>query len=301
MVAILLAAAFPGAQGLSQAAPIPIGAPTNLWNVVSLGSLNTMDYVVDQQTGQPESDIVGGVGHAAFYWHFDNNGSASNTDGTLSFRARMGGDLGPGGFDNYLYVGVFADAGDSIDLFIGVKGAGSAANQGIKIWAPGGGANISPNTTTINAPASQVSYAKTAANYDWSPVNTPGLDPSLSNSNLDNDGGTDYFLSFSIPFSAVAAEAQRLAAILITDQTVLRYVLATATNENSFNQDIGGVPKAYDGNATYSSLGTISVALAPNPPPPPPPPPAIPEPGTVLTTGGALLVVGLLMRCKVRQ
>lgn len=89
---------FTGVMGT--AAPIPITAPTNLWNVVSLGSLNQMDYIVDLQTGQPESDIVGAPGHPGIYWHFDNNGAASSTDGTLSFRVRLGQDTNPAGFDN---------------------------------------------------------------------------------------------------------------------------------------------------------------------------------------------------------
>ncbi len=290
-------ALFTGVMGT--AAPIPITAPTNLWNVVSLGSLNQMDYIVDLQTGQPESDIVGAPGHPGFYWHFDNNGAASSTDGTLSFRVRLGQDTNPAGFDNYLYVGILADAGDTIDMFVGVQGSGSTAQKGIKIWAPGAGLNISPSTTTISSPADQVRYAFTSSNYDWSPVNTTGLDPTLTNSDLDGGGKTDYFLSFSIPFSAVVIEAQRLAGLMITDQTALRFVLATATNQNSFNQDIGGLNGGLSSTQTYTQLGAISVALTPSapPPPPPPPPPApVPEPAAMLLTGSGLVAAALLAK-----
>lgn len=286
-------------QGLALAAPIPITAPTTDWTVVSLGSLNQMDYVLDLQTGQPESDIVGTLSNPGFYYHFDNNGAGSTTDGTLSFRVRVAADSSPAGFDNYLYVGILANAGDSIDMFVGVQGAGSASDKGIKIWAPGAGLNVSPSTTTISAPASQIHIIRTSSNYNFSAVNTPGLDPTLTNSDLDGGGDADYFISFSIPFSIVVSEAQRLASLLIDDQTALRFVLATATNQNAFNQDIGGVNGGLNSTLTYTQLGAASTALQMDPPlllEATPPAVVVPEPGTWAFVGCGLAAAGLMAR-----
>lgn len=289
--AIFILSAAIWLQSFAFAAPIPVTAPTTNWTVVSVGSLNQMDYIIDQQTGQAESDIVGTLANPGFYYNFDNNGAGSATDGTLSFRVRVAADSSPAGFDNYLYIGILANAGDSIDMFVGVQGAGSASDKGIKIWAPGSGLNVSPNTTTISSPASQVHILRNSSNYNFSPVTTPGLDPTLTSSDLDGKGNTDYFISFSIPFSAVVSEAQRLAGLLINDQTALRFVLATATNENSFNQDIGGVNGGVNSPLTYSALGATSTPLQLDPPPPPV---IVPEPATWAFTGCGLAAAALL-------
>lgn len=284
-------------QSLSVAGPIPITAPTTLWTVVSLGSLNQLDYFIDQQTGQPESDIVGTTANPGFYYNFDNNGAALNTDGTLSFRVRLAADTNPAGFDNYLFIGILANAGDSIDMFVGVQGSGSASDKGIKIWAPGAGLNVSPNTTTISAPAAQVHIIRDSSNYHFAPVTSPGLDPNLTNSDLDAKGDTDYFISFSIPFSVVVSEAQRLAGLLIDDQTALRFVLATATNQNSFNQDIGGVNGGVNSPLTYSELGATSTPIQLDPAPPPV---IVPEPGTWAIVGLGLVALAAANRRRRR-
>jgi len=128
-------------------------------------------------------------------------------------------------------------------------------------------------------------------------VTSPGLDPNLTNSDLDAKGDTDYFISFSIPFSVVVSEAQRLAGLLIDDQTALRFVLATATNQNSFNQDIGGVNGGVNSPLTYSELGATSTPIQLDPAPPPV---IVPEPGTWAIVGLGLVALAAANRRRRR-
>ena len=251
---------------------VDVTSSTASWTPITYGS-NHPDPSQDQQTGSTESDIVGDASHPSVYTAFGDAGTPSLTDGTLGFRIRLGADQSPAGFKGALFVGIDANGDGALDLFIGVNNAGSADTIGI--WNPGTGANISPNTTSIVS-APLVAYTITALNYYWTAVNST-IDPTVgSATDLNGDGKNDYFLTFSVPFADVVAQ---LAAkgITVTQNSAISYVVATATQANSLNQDLNGVGGTYDPNATWSTLGVISdpITLAGNPPP-------IPEPNTAL-------------------
>lgn len=271
---------------VAKALPITIDSPTTSWTIFTLASGNPMDFLGDQQTGQSESDIIGNSGHPGVYYHFDNNGVASHTDGNLYFRVRTGRDQNPAGFQNVLFVGILADAGDSIDLFIGYDGG---AGQ-IKIWWAGNGTNVSPNTTTINSPTNQVFFPVNSSNYHWAPVNST-IQPGLTSTDINADGFTDYFLSFMIPFQSVVNELARAVSINITDQTALRFVIATATQQNSLNQDLGGVQGGVNSAQTWTQLGATSPPISLGGPPPPIG--DVPEPGTWAMLGAGLAFLAI--------
>ncbi len=80
---------------------------------------------------------------------FNNNGTASSTDGTLGFRIRvgeMGGTNANPAFKAAAWIGIDADLNGSVDAFIGVNFSGSSNSFGI--YDAGTGANNSPSTTT---------------------------------------------------------------------------------------------------------------------------------------------------------
>jgi hypothetical protein len=197
----------------------------------------------------------------------------------MYFRIRLGRDQNPVGFKTGLFVGINIPSVDNaLKLFLAVDNAGSG--DGIKIFAAGAGANISPSTTSMSVPVSQKIYAETAANYDWHIVD-PTYDPNPGlNLDTNADGSTDYFLSFSLPFADVVSEMLRLSSLTITDQTVIRFVVATATQHNSLNQDLGGINGGVNSASTWESLGgfTTSAALSPTIA-------SVPEPATILLTG----------------
>lgn len=246
--------------GTAEATAIDLSGPTTGWTVVSYAN-NNPDPSNDQQTGTPEGDIVGNSLHPSVYTTFDNAGTPSLTDGYFAFRIRVGADTNPSGFKTAVFVGIDANNDGKLDLFIGINNSGSSDTVGI--WNPGTGANISPNTTSIVS-TPLVSYTPTASNYFWAPVTTVN-DPTVgSATDIDGGGQNDYFLTFSVPFSDVVTQLAALGVAGVNENTVLSYVVATATQANSLNQDLNGVGKTYDPSATWQSLGVLSNPMSAN-------------------------------------
>ena len=243
-----------------------ITQPTSSWTAITYSGPNQYDYAGDQQTGDHSSDITGDSSNPALYMLSDPGTSGSSTDGTLFFRARLGTAGAGNVFDRNLFVGLDANGDGALDLYVGVHNQGSADE--LAIYGPGSGANVSPNTTTISGP--DVSYTETALNYHYAAVDTPTTD-------VDGDGNTDFFLSFGIPFADIVAQLA-VQSIGIDDTTDLAFVLATATQDNSFNQDVNGLPKNYDNSATWSDLGALSDPIAPAAA-------AVPEPHSLFLMG----------------
>jgi hypothetical protein len=258
---------------------LTINSPTTQWQPIVLASTNQADYFNDEQTGRPESDLVGNASNPVAYYKFDGANTPSLTDGTLGFRVRIGSDLPQvGTFDSVLFIGVDGNNDGALDLFVGVdnKGGGTPA---IKIWDAGTGLNNSPSTTTVAVPSAQKIYTETSANFDFSQVSLT-IDPTATSFDLDADGSTDRFVSFSVPFADFVAEMERLANLTIDQNSSLRFVVATSTQDNSLNEDFNGIPKNYDGALTWNQLGGMSSPLV-----------AAPEPaGWVLSVLGLMLV-----------
>jgi hypothetical protein len=237
-----------------RASVVDVTSPTTSWTAVQYSN-STPDPSSDQQTGSSEGDIVGNSLHPSFYTTFGDAGTLSLTDGTIGFRMRLGADVNPAGFKTALFVGIDANGDGAIDLFVGVNNSGAADTIGI--WNPGNGANISPNTTTIVS-TPLMSYAQVAANYHWAPVNTT-IDPTVGTAtDIDGGGQNDYFLTFSLPFSDVITQLSTRGIAGVDQNSTFSYVMATATQANSLNQDLNGVGKNYDGSATWSTLGALA-------------------------------------------
>jgi len=258
------------------AATIDPGTATTFWDAVGYPTIEP-DFDDDQQTGIADSDIVGEAAHPAFYIQFDDAGTADPTDGWIAFRVRLGADTPPAGFSHFFGVGVDADLDGDLDIFLGVDNSGAADE--VAIWDGGSGLNVSPNTTTLsNSPLSSdpVDSTPVTGNYDWSQV-TAALDPTASDFDLDDDGNTDYFLSFVIPFADVVAAVGGG----FDDATQVAYVIGTSNQSNALNNDLGGPDDSnLDGDLTWTQLGALTNPAAP-----------IPEPGAALLW--AVAVAGL--------
>lgn len=234
---------------------------------ISLGS--KYDFLDDQQTGDPASDIVGSAAHPGFFTAFDNAGTASLTDGSIGFRVRLdnhGGSNNNIRFDRNLWVGIDADLNGSIDAFIGVATPGSSTSLGI--YDAGTGTNTSPNTTTIAALTANYTYTGTAANYDYRAVSFP-TDGGTLNDLTPGGTDTDYYVSCIVSFADVAAFlTTQLPAVFnattpFTENTPLRYVLGTSTQSNSLNQDLGGINnKTATLTSTWTVLGGFSPTIS---------------------------------------
>ena len=249
--------------------------PISNWTAISYSSGNQTDYFDDQQTGNTtsSSDIVGLGSDDAFYTQFDNGGDdTSLTDGTLFFRVRLGA---PGGnstpeFDRNLFIGVDADGDGALDLYLGVHHQGSSDE--LAIYGPGTDLNVSPNTTSITGPVQTITEVD-GVNYDYSAV-------TLGDTDLDDDGETDYYLSFAYDLQTIVDAMLAQAGITMDENTMLSYVLATATQDNSFNQDLNGVGKTYSVSDDWSTLGALAdpISASGNVS-------AVPEPGALALLG----------------
>jgi hypothetical protein len=268
---------------LASASIVDVTSPTTDWTPITYAS-NNPDPSNDQQTGSGEGDIVGNINHPSLYTAFGDAGTLSLTDGTLGFRVRVGADDSPAGFKGAFFVGIDANHDGALDLFIGVNNSGSSDMIGI--FAPGTGANTSPNTTSI-VTTPLFSYAITASNYSWLAVNTT-IDPSVGTAtDLNGDGKNDYFLTFSVPFADVIAALSGRGINGIDQNSTFSYVAATSTQGNALNQDLNGVGAGYDGNATWGTLGVVSDPITAGGVP-------VPEPNTALFS--ALIVAAAIVR-----
>ncbi|RPJ35833.1 MAG: PEP-CTERM sorting domain-containing protein [Verrucomicrobiaceae bacterium] len=271
--------------GSAQAATyIPVGSSSTLWTPMI--SINGYDFHTDQQTGQAEADIVGGTGtNYGFLVTFHDNGTVSSTDGTLAFRVRLDkadGNKNDPEYSGLVWVGVDADTDGDLDVFLGANMQGNAATNAVEIRAPGTGLNISPNTTTISGTAYKT-YAldriedATPANYNYRAVDQL-IDGGINDVTQTTTGDPDYYLSFMVPFADIVQYLGSLSApINITENTQLRFVVATAKQANSLNQDIGGVAGGVNSSVTWEDLGGFTPPYTP-----------VPEPSSTLLLLGSL-------------
>ena len=218
--------------------------------------IGNYDYLGDQQ-GAVSGDIVGSRTDYGLFTTFNDNGSSSNTDGTLGFRIRLdtaGGPSNKPAFDRAAWIGIDADLNGSVDVFIGANFSGSATDLGI--YAAGTGLNTSPNTTTIASAPYKSLYTISTANFNYRPVDFgTNKDGGTTNDvTTTSTGDPDYYVSFMVPFADVASFLSTKS-INITDQTSLRYVSATATQGNNLNQDLGGVNGNLNSTDTWANLG----------------------------------------------
>jgi hypothetical protein len=277
---------------LSAHAQIVPNSPTTNWTAVIYPASNptTPDPFSDQQTGSKEGDIVGSSSVPSFYTTFYGAGTPSLTDGQIAFRLRVAEEQNPPGFSGAAFVGIDGNADGKLDVFVGVNNSGSTAQVGF--WRAGNGLNTSPSTTTIQSPAS-VSYAETSLNYSWTPV-TATIDPTTLTYDVDSGGRTDHFLSFVVPFADLVSILSAAGVPNVNENTIFSYVAATATQDNSLNQDLNGVNGGVNSSQTWQQLGAITAPVAANGVTP------VPEPSTyaLLLVGGALMLFVKRMRQK---
>lgn len=234
-------------------AAISLSGASTLWTAIS----GNYDFLADQQTGQPQDDIVGNASNPGFFTAFDDGGTPTNTtDGFLAFRVRLNSQDGnKSSYTGYVWVGVDADTDGSVDAYIRYTGSNNGA--GVSIHAPGNDLNTSPSTTSIVATAA-VSFP--AATYPtYSNYRATTLSDGTSTNIDPNDANTDWYISFMLPFNALVTYlGSQNPSISINENSPLRYIVATSTQANSLNQDLGAIPKSFDGALSWSQLGGFS-------------------------------------------
>ena len=225
------------------------------WSALLVGA--KFDPYSDTQANKAGTEIVGNITHPSFYINYDDNGTTTGgspeSDDVLSLRLRIG-DETKSTHSAYGFFGVDANNDGVLDVFFST-GAGNIA-----IWAAGGDTNTSPSTTSL-VNIGEITYAESAANYNFATVsatNDPDWD---GNNDINSDANTDVFISFSIPVADLDSFLGGLASpITFTQATQLRFVSLTATQTNSLNSDFNGVDKSSvdDWSLTFAQLGILS-------------------------------------------
>ena len=231
------------------------------WTSLMVGA--KFDPYSDTQAQKAGTEIVGDITHPTSYINYDNKGTTTGTtpesDDILSFRLRIG-DETKSTHSAYAFFGIDANNDGVLDAFVS-SGAGETS-----IWAADPStANTSPATTSVASPASYI-YDQTVDNYNFAFVSDAN-DSDWTIDDLDGDGNTDVFISFSIPIADLDSFLATQG-ITYTQDTKLRFISLTATQPNSLNSDINGVDKSSvdDWFKTFEELEIIKDPFTETPP-----------------------------------
>lgn len=268
---------------------------TTSWTAITYVTPNSADPGGDAQTGSIEGDIVGNAANPALYTDFDNNNTPGIlTDGQIAFRLRLGGDANPTGFNTVAWVGIDANGDGAVDLFVGAINGTS-----VGIYRAGTGANISPNTTSIDTANPFASTTVSTLNFNFSPVNST-INPGVTNTNLDNQSGggaehTDHFVTFGVNFVDLVSAVNTLrnekpatwaSVTNFNENSTLQFIAATSTQANSLNQDLNGITGNINSTSTWTTLGGFTQSFSASGV-------AVPEPASIWMLGGlGLLALG---------
>lgn len=231
------------------------------------------DFLDDQQTGDPASDIVGTAVSPGFFTAFDSNYALSPTQSgpALAFRTRLD-DAGNGGnFTRNLWIGIDADLNGSVDAFIGVDTQSNKVSIGI--YDSGSDLptdNTGPSNTTIEKIPAYTAAGVAGVNYNYRAVTTGDGGTRLDLTGATDGTDTDFYVSCVVSFTDLAAflttelPAAFNATTPFTVNTPIRYVLGTSTQGNSLNQDLGGIDNNnFVKTDTWQNLGGFSPIMTP--------------------------------------
>lgn len=235
---------------------------------VGINYLNTSDPTDDAQTsnGGGEADLVGGefVGsggeaglsgtYYALYKGFDFGTGATGTefsdlqsDASIAFRARVGGDDNPGGFDTALWLGIDLGVDGSFDYFIGLYNNASPSDTDLGLYQFTDPADTLVDTKKANyTEVTTWGGRQTGNTFDFS-AGTGSDSFTLGSSvgdpvDIDQHPSAlapDYLVQFELDFSDLAD-----AMGLTTEEffnTQIAFGLWTSQNLNQVNNDINGI------------------------------------------------------------
>lgn len=211
---------------------VSVGGPSSGWTPVTVSpDTNTTVYMSDppndQQTGQGADDFVGTTTSPGMFIDFGTvNGAQS-----IGFRFYMN-RFEAGGFSGNLRVGIDAEGDGDVDIFLGPRLGGNAANQGLVFQNPGTGLNVSPSTTSLGTNYGRIAF--TADNYNYQQL-TPTIDPLWTTIGTEADS----VISFSVPFANLQSILAGVG-ITVDTNTYLSFIAFTSTQSNAINQDLYG-------------------------------------------------------------
>lgn len=222
------------------------------WTVVYAQN-NQNDYLLDQQTASGQyvsQDIVGDATSPAVYIHL--------TETELAFRVRVNNKDGGTSdsnyeFKNFAFIGMDADLNGSIDLFLGVYNP-TGNNGRIGIYGSNSSyLNMGPSSTGINGKPLIASQPVRGSNY------------SITKANSTFSSNEDFFVSFKFSVADINTALNSFNKKSFNKSTPFRFITGTASQDNSFNQDINGMDKnGWLSGASWDSLKLYSNIVSPD-------------------------------------
>lgn len=273
------------AQSFSVADPTASSAGNYTWApLLASGGTFLLDPASDQQTGQTADDYVSSTGNPGFFMRY---GQINGVD-SVAFRFLENkiytDNKGVPDFAGQASVGLDTTGDGAIDIVFTVIGKNS--NNGINYQAPGTGANVSPNTTSLGTPVLMSAF--NATNFSYVAVDSTNY-PGWTQVGTDPDA----MLTFSISFASLNAALNALGKPSITPSTLVRFIAFTSTQTNAINQDVYG-SNGISGATRFDAPGggfTEYTDATGRP---------IPEPTTGVAVG-VLLAAGLFVRHRRRS
>ena len=214
------------------------------------------DLQGDQQTGgstnSVSQDIVGDASNPSTYMKFSDDKTE------LAIRIRVNNCNGTAAspqFNNFAFVGIDANGNGTIDFFLGIYNpTGNNGRLGI-YNADASALNAGPSTTGISGKP-LMSFA---------PVKDVNYSIMQAGSNIFND--PDYFITYKFDISDIsdAIAGKTKENVTFNAGTPFRFITGTASQDNSFNQDISGMDKnGWSSGETWAELNVFSPVVSVN-------------------------------------
>lgn len=235
------------------ASPINLAGSTADWTPVQ--SSDSHDPKNDSQSSRGETDLVGDGTHTLLYAKYDTKDTATESDDEIGFRLRIGATDADGGFGSLGAVGVDANSDGIVDLFLAYDGR---ATPTVSIFEPGPGGNDTPASTSL-----QNAVVAAGAETDISLVDAT-TDPTATDTDLNDDGNTDAFVSFKFLFSSLKDQMSSVSGISLSKDSALQFATFTLTQENAIDGDIGGISGSNADTDSFTDLGIFSKAVTPS-------------------------------------
>ena len=243
----------------STANAIVAGGATNAtgeeWTPITFGEVS--DLFPDRDSGGAsldENEIVGDATYSGFYVNFDEGVVSDASDGTSFFRLRVSGLKNVNkGYQGITYIGLDLDGDSALDFFVK-----ATANTISLVTATGTNRNsplVTASTTAFSVNGETFSAPTDSGNFSLATVASIDGTPS----DLDNNNGDDYFISFAVDFDWIVEAANSLAGVTNFDETQgIGYVVSTSSKNDRFDADIAGVDGGIDSSSTFAALGAIA-------------------------------------------
>lgn len=272
------------AQAFTVSDPTGLNFFTYTWTpLTTTGGGYLLDPPLDQQTGQKADDFVSGASTPGFFMRYGTIGGVESVAFRLVENALYTDNRGLPAFAGQASIGMDTNNDGAIDIVFTVIGKNQ--NNGISYQAPGTGANVSPNTTSLGTPV--LISAFTATNFDYRAADNT-IYPGWTQSGPE----VDAVLTFALSFQQINNALTALGKATVTSSTLLRFIAFTSTQTNAINQDVYG-SNGISGAVRFDAPGggfTEYTDLTGRP---------IPEPSTWVGLG-ALLATGLIVH-RVRR